>query len=118
MTLGQVAAALEAEVVCGESRLSLEVRSVCASDLMSDVLSSGRPCSLLLTGLNHPQAVRTAELAEIQAICFVRGKTPSKETVELARRSGVPLLLTRRSMYLACGTLCAAGLVGRDERPG
>jgi len=83
-----------------------------AADLMSDVLAFARPDSLLLTGLTHPQVVRTAEMAGILAIVFVRGKHPPPETAALAAEVGIPLLGTRYKMYEACGRLYAAGLPG------
>jgi len=83
-----------------------------AADLMSDVLAFARPDSLLLTGLTHSQVVRTAEMAGILAIVFVRGKHPPPETAALAAEVGIPLLGTRYKMYEACGRLYAAGLPG------
>ena len=83
-----------------------------AADLMSDVLAFARPDSLLLTGLTHPQVVRTAEMAGILALVFVRGKHPPPETAALAAEVGIPLLGTRYKMYEACGRLYAAGLPG------
>jgi hypothetical protein len=83
-----------------------------AADLMSDVLAFARPDSLLLTGLTHPQVVRTAEMAGILALVFVRGKNPPPETAALAAEVGIPLLGTRYKMYEACGRLYAAGLPG------
>jgi hypothetical protein len=83
-----------------------------AADLMSDVLAFARPDSLLLTGLTHPQVVRTAEMAGILALVFVRGKHPPPETTALAAEVGIPLLGTRYKMYEACGRLYAAGLPG------
>jgi len=54
---------------------------------------------------------------EIAAVCFVRGKRPPAETVELARQNRIPLLLTGRSMFTACGLLYEAGLQGcHDSR--
>ncbi len=43
MTLREMKEALEAEVLCGESRLGLEIGTACGSDLMSDVLAFARP---------------------------------------------------------------------------
>lgn len=83
-----------------------------AADLMSDVLAFARPDSLLLTGLTHPQVVRTAEMAGILALVFVRGKHPPAETATLAAEVGIPLIGTRYKMYEACGRLYAAGLPG------
>jgi len=83
-----------------------------AADLMSDVLAFARPDSLLLTGLTLPQVVRTAEMAGILALVFVRGKHPPPETSALAAEVGIPLLGTQYKMYEACGRLYAARLPG------
>ena len=94
-----------------------EVYSCRASDLMSDVLSFQGVGSLLLTGLTNPQAIRTAGVADIAAICFVRGKWPETETIRLAEEQGLPLLVTPLMMFEACGRLYAKGLRGEaDER--
>ncbi len=114
MTLEEVAGVLDGRMVGGGPPPGLAIESVCASDLMSDVLAFSRPHSLLITALTNPQAVRTAEMAEVAAICFVRGKEPPADTVALARESGVPLLSTRYSTYRCCGLLYAAGLVACD----
>ena len=80
------------------------------SDIMSDVLSFSTSHSLLLTGLTNAQAVRTAEMADISAVCYVQGKRPSSEAVQLAREKGILLLCTPLSAFEACGRLAAAGL--------
>ncbi len=117
MRLREIREALEAEVLCGEGRLGLNIGMACACDLMSDVLAFTRPHSLLLTGLTNPQVVRTAEMAELAAVCFVRGKEPEAETVRLAVEKGIPLLRTRLPMLESCGRLFARGLAGGDGAP-
>jgi hypothetical protein len=97
-------------VLPGPSAAEVAIESVCASDLMSDVLAFGSARSLLITALTNPQVVRTAEMAEVAAVCFVRGKQPPAETLSLARASGIPLVSTRHSTYRCCGVLFAAGL--------
>ena len=82
----------------------------CGADLMSDVLAFTHAGTLLLTGLTNPQVVRTAEMAEIVAIVFVRGKLPPPETVALAEEKGIPLLASKYTMYEACGRLYRAQL--------
>ncbi|MCJ7773213.1 MAG: hypothetical protein MUP22_08785, partial [Desulfobacterales bacterium] len=52
---------LDAQVLCGEGLLSVKVKSVSASDMMSDVLAFVKEESLLITGLINQQVVRTAE---------------------------------------------------------
>jgi hypothetical protein len=82
---------------------------------MSDVLCFGKSRGLLLSGLTNPQAVRTAEMSELAAVCFVRGKQPAKETAELPLKSQIPLISTRVSLYAACGKPHAAGLRGCED---
>ena len=106
---------LNAQVLWGDSLLSVEIKSVSASDLMSDVLAFVKEDSLLVTGLINQQVVRTAEMAGIAAICFVRGKVPQEETIILAKEKNIPLLATEFSMYEACGRLYKKGLHGYDE---
>lgn len=83
-----------------------------AADLMSDVLAFGTDGMVLMTGLTNPQAVRTAEMAGINVIVFVRDKKPPPETLTLASDSGITLISTSYTMYEACGRLYKAGLPG------
>ncbi len=115
MTLKEIRRILNCEVLSGEQSLEQEVSSGCGADLMSDVLAFARPGTLLLTGLTNVQAVRTADVADVKAIVFVRGKVPDREAIELARARGIPLLATRLTMFEACGRLYAAGLRGDEE---
>ena len=115
MTLQAVREALGCRVVAGEDRLAEEVKVGCGADLMSDVLAFIKPQALLLTGLPTVQSVRTADVAEVRAIVYVRGKQPEPAAVELARERGIVLLATRLPMYEACGRLYARGLRGGSE---
>jgi len=115
MKLEQIKEILKAEVVLGGEHLDKEIPMACGSDLMSDVLSFIKTNSLLLTGLTNNQVIRTAEMADIAAVCFVRGKKPQKETVSLAKEKKVPLLSTKYSLYEACGRLFVEGLYGCDH---
>jgi hypothetical protein len=112
MDLKTVLAALEGEVVSRQPDLRQKVTFGAAADLMSDVLAYAGPDCVLLTGLLNPQVMRTAEMAGIQAIVFVRGKHPPAETANLAEEIGIPLFSTRYTMYEACGRLYRAGLPG------
>ncbi len=112
MILKEVKEILEAEVLAGEESLYLDIKMACGAYLLIDVLAFTKSESLLLTGLTHPQVIRTAEIAEIKAICFVRGKRPSDETIDLAKKRGVPLLYTSLPMYESCGRLYSRNLPG------
>ncbi len=118
MKLSEVQNILEAEVVAGSRWEDVDVVMGCGADLMSDVLAFAERGALLLTGLTNTQVVRTSMMAEIAAVCFVRGKRPPKETIDLAAESDLPLLCTRLPMFEACGRLYAEGLRGCSEAGG
>jgi len=110
MTLDEARNILEAEIIVGDDLMDKEIKMAGGSDLMSDVLAFAKPGAMLLTGLTNPQVVRTAEMAELEAICFVRGKIPEKETVELAQSKTIPLLRTHLSLFASCGRLFEKGM--------
>ncbi len=112
MKLREVLSIIDGKVISEDADLDLEVQMGCGSDLMSDVLAFTHEGTLLMTGLTNPQVVRTAELAGIVAIVFVRGKLPPPETVALAEVKGIPLLASRYTMFETCGRIFEAGLAG------
>lgn len=115
MRLTEVQRAMNAEVLCGAEWLERRVSDACGSDLMSDVLAFTKEQTLLLTGLTNIQVIRTAEISDIVAVLFVRGKRPGPEVIELAQTKGIPLLMTKLRMYDACGLLYKGGLSAVKE---
>lgn len=86
------------------------------ADLMSDVLTSIQPEAVLLTGLCNPQVVRTAQIADITAIVFVRGKNPAPEAIKIANEENIPLITTQYGLFEACGILYQAGLASLEMK--
>ncbi|MEW6619212.1 MAG: DRTGG domain-containing protein [bacterium] len=115
MKLRELKEILEAEILTDTSGLEIEVKMACGADLMSDVLSFTKARALLLTGLTNSQVIRTAEISDIKAICFVRGKKPPPETIDMAKEKNIPLLVTNLPMYESCGRLYQKGLPGCSE---
>ncbi len=112
MTLSELKDILEASILVGNDKLDMEFHKCRASDLMSDILSGPADGCVLLTGLTTVQAVRTAAVAGIGAIIFVRNKIPSLVVTDLARTEGIPLLTTPLPMFISCGRLHAHGITG------
>jgi hypothetical protein len=110
MTIAEAVKILDGQFFWGEENADLEVTSACGADLMSDVMAFVKDRVLLLTGLVNPQVIRTAELLDIHCIIFVRGKTPSRDMIEMAEQSDIVLAGTKHSMYIACGKVYEAGL--------
>ena len=112
MKLGDVLSIIEGKAISKDIDPDMEINMGCGADLMSDVLSFTHEGTLLMSGLTNPQVVRTAEVAGIKAIVFVRGKVPPEETIALAEERGIPLLASKYTMFETCGKLYKAGLSG------
>lgn len=112
MTIMEIKESLKAEIITGESKLDMHIKVGCAADLMSDILAYASPGALLLTGLTNPQVIRTAEMKDITAICFVRAKIPDKTIVNMADDLDMVLLRTNLPMFESCGRLYSKGMIG------
>jgi predicted transcriptional regulator len=112
--LRQILEIVEGILLTPDANLDLDISCAAGADLMSDVLAFARPRALLLTGLTNPQVVRTAEVADIAAIVFVRGKMPPPETIALAEEKGIPLIAAPYTMFELCGRLYEAGMSSCD----
>ncbi len=110
MKLQEVKEILSAEVLAGEENLDREVFSAWGCDLMSDVLAFVNDQALLITGLVNPQVVRTAEMMDMKAILFVRGKMPTDDIIELAKEADIVVMATKMPLYISCGELYLRGL--------
>ena len=113
MKLSEIQSILDAEILTGST--DVEINTACGCDLMSDVLAFVKDQSLLLTGLINSQVIRTAEMMDIVAVCFVRGKKPADDVIELAGERGIAILTTAQPLYTACGKLYEKGLGGRGS---
>jgi predicted transcriptional regulator len=114
MKISEIKDTLKAEVLVGEDQLDRSVVAAGGADLMADVLSAVAKEAVLLTGLTTEQVLRTAKVAGVACVVFVRGKRPDQPVLELAREIKMPVLLTRYSLFVASGRLYINGLRGLD----
>ena len=110
MKLREIATILDAKVTCGTDKLDEEIGMGYSSDLMSDVLTLDTDNLILITGLVNLQCIRTAEMADIRAIVFVRNKKASDQMLELACENGMCILESPYSLFKSSGLLFQAGL--------
>ncbi len=113
MLLSDIKKLLDCEVITGQEHLDGVAEVICSADLMSDVLAYSIPEAVLLTGLTSAQSVRTADVVDIKAIVYVRGKYPEPLAVDLASRKGIVLMKTDKLLFEASGILYNAGFKGR-----
>ena len=114
MKIAEIRDALKATVLTGEDRMDDNITGGGSADLMEDVLAAATEGCALLTGVVTEQVIRTAKISRVAVIVFVRGKQPEKHVIDLAASHGIPLLLTRYSLFIASGKLYMEGLRGLD----
>jgi len=116
MELSKIIKLLNGKLLTNPEIEQKDITGAMGADLMSDVLASIQPEAALLTGLCNPQVVRTALIADIRAIIFVRGKNPASEAIDLANEEGIPLVTTTLGLFEACGILYNAGLPSLESQ--
>lgn len=116
MKLSEIIEALEAKILVGNNLLEKDINTCGASDLMSDILAGLSEGCILLTGLTTVQVIRTAMVAGVGAVVFVRGKMPPQEVIDLAEKQDLPLISSPYSMFVSCGRLHACNLTGLDGK--
>lgn len=114
MKISEIKDILKAEMLVAPEQMDLSVVGAGGADLMADVLSAVAKGAVLLTGLTTEHVLRTARVADVAVVVFVRGKKPDKPVLELARAYNLPVLLTEYSLFVACGRLYMNGLRGLD----
>ncbi len=110
MKVSEIIDVLDANVVNGQDFIETNIERGFASDLMSDVLTLDTDKMVLITGLANMQTIRTAEMADVQCILFVRNKQITDEMLKLAQEHNMILLKCKYSMFNAVGKLYQAGL--------
>lgn len=115
MKIKEIAKILSADILTDFSSEDTDIQYGFASDLMSDVLAYANSDSLLVTGLNNAQVIRTAEMMDMNTVLFVRGKRPCKEILELAEENSVTVLATNYTMFKTCGLLVLNGMKGIES---
>ena len=114
MKVYEVQEALDAEVLTGQDRLDRTVVGAGGADIMAAFLSAATKDAVILTGSTGDEVIRTAKVAEVAAVVFVRGNKPDDSAIELARAYDLPTMVTNHSLFVASGKLYMNGLRGLD----
>ncbi|MDP4183685.1 MAG: hypothetical protein Q8862_00810 [Bacteroidota bacterium] len=110
MKVSEIATLLDAKIICGEKHKDENIEKAFSSDLMSDVLRIDATNLLLMTGLSNLQTIRTAEMADIGYILFVRSKKVTPEMIKLACENEIVIMESPYSLFKASGVLYNAGI--------
>ena len=110
MKISDILQLVDARIVAGNANFDENLDKAFSSDLMSDVLTLDEDNILLITGLANLQLIRTAEMADINAVLLARGKQATPEMIELSEENGLILMETSYSIYKASCILYSNGL--------
>lgn len=112
MKIKDIIQLLDAENLTPELDSEVELHSACGSDMMSDVLAYVKDQAVLLTGLNNPQVIRTADMMDMLCVVYVRGKRPDALALKIATDKNICVLSTQKALFTCCGILYEHGLRG------
>ena len=115
MTIKEILDLVEGHVLYleDESILDKDYEMAFSTDLMSDALAfckDDNDNTLFLTSLTNVQALRTAEVLDMEAILFVSGKPMDPALVQMAETLGINIFQTQYTTFHVCGMLYQAGL--------
>lgn len=71
-----------------------EIEGVYISDMVSDIITGAKANCILITLQTHKSLIAAANLVDVTAIVFARGKKPAGDVVELANKAGIALFVT------------------------
>jgi predicted transcriptional regulator len=86
-----------------------EVESVYISDMVSDIITSAKRNSVIVTLQTHKSLVAAANLVAAAMIVIVKGRQPSDEVVELATRTGIAVFVSDLDTWTFAKTLTQIG---------
>ena len=70
-----------------------EIEGVYISDMVSDIITGAKANGILVTLQTHKSLIAAANLVDVAAIVFVRGKQPAGDVVQLANKAGIGLFV-------------------------
>ena len=109
MNISEIAELINGEILTGNAENG-HLTKAFSSDLMSDVLTLETENTILITGLANLQAIRTAEMSDIDCIIFARNKKVTAEMVNLAKENNMVVIRTPCSVFKTSGKLYNAGI--------
>jgi predicted transcriptional regulator len=86
-----------------------EVESVYISDMVSDIITSAKRNSVLVTLQTHKSLVAAANLVAAAMIVIVKGRQPSDDVVELATRTGIAVFVSALDTWAFAKKLAQLG---------
>jgi len=87
-----------------------ELDGVYISDMVSDIITGAKAGCLLVTLQTHKSLIAAANLVDVAAIVFARGKLPADDVVALASKAGIALFATEADTWSFASKLAELGM--------
>jgi hypothetical protein len=100
------------EVKAGSGHLETDVTGGYVSDLLSDVLAHAEDGVLWITLHIHQNIVAVASHKDLAGIILVQGRQPEKDTIAMAEKENIPILVSSLPAFELVGRLYKAGIRG------
>jgi DNA-binding LacI/PurR family transcriptional regulator len=100
------------EVKAGSGHLETDVTGGYASDLLSDVLAHAEEGNLWVTLHIHQNIVAVASHKDLAGIILVQGRQPERDTIAMAEKENIPILVSSLPAFELVGRLYKAGIRG------
>ena len=71
-----------------------DLEGVYISDMVSDIITGAKANGVLVTLQTHKSLIAAANLVDVAAIVFVRGKRPAADVIELSTKASIGLFVT------------------------
>ena len=86
-----------------------EIRGVYISDMVSDIIGI-KEGNLLVTLQTHKNLIAAANLVDVAAVVYARGKTPPEDVIALANRAKIRLLGSDQDTWTLAKSLFELGI--------
>lgn len=86
------------------------IEGVYISDMASDIITNAKANMLLITLQTHKTLIAAANLIDVAAIVFVKGKKPGNDVIDLATKVGIALFSTEDDTWTFASKLTRLGI--------
>jgi predicted transcriptional regulator len=86
------------------------IEGVYISDMASDIITNAKANMLLITLQTHKTLIAAANLIDVAAIVFVKGKKPVNDVIDLATKVGIALFSTEDDTWTFASKLTRLGI--------
>jgi len=115
VNLGVIVKELGLRVVTGADRLDVEVAGGYVGDLLSDVMANSKEGDVWITRQIHQNIVAVASLKDHAGIILIQGADPAPDTVEKARKEGIPIMVADMPGFETIGRIYNLINVKKDQ---